>query len=82
MHTHPQVSDSDVFERNGFDVHSNVWVSFTQAILGGEVKIPGLHGSIMVKVRHGRTCCPYLATPLLPLLSRYLLVSNLITGYG
>lgn len=42
--------DSDVFKRDGFDVHSSTDVSFTQAVLGGEVKIPGLKGPIMLKV--------------------------------
>ncbi len=45
-----QVTDSDLFERDGFDVHSDTDVSFTQAILGGELKIPGLSGHIMLKV--------------------------------
>ena len=39
-----------MFQRDGFDVHSNVHVSFTQAILGGEVKTSGLSGPIVVKV--------------------------------
>ena len=45
-----QVEESLMFERDGFDVHSDVHVSFTQAILGGEVKTTGLSGSIVVKV--------------------------------
>lgn len=45
-----QVAESDVFERDGFDVHSSIDVSFTQAVLGGEVKAPGLSGPIMLKV--------------------------------
>ncbi len=45
-----QVTESDVFERDGFNVHSTVDVSFTQAVLGGEVKISGLNGPIMLKV--------------------------------
>lgn len=39
-----------MFLRDGFDVHSDVHVSFTQAILGGEVKTSGLSGPIVVKV--------------------------------
>lgn len=45
-----QVSKSNKFERDGFDIHSNVTISFTQAALGGEVKTPGLKGPIMLKV--------------------------------
>ena len=47
-----QVEESDVFQRDGFDIHSNAKISFTQAILGGEVRIPGLNGHIMVKARN------------------------------
>ena len=45
-----QVEESPIFERDGFDVHSDVNVSFTQAILGGEVKTSGLSGPLVVKV--------------------------------
>lgn len=45
-----QVQDSDMFQRDGFDVHSDVHISFTQAALGGEVKATGLNGPMMVKV--------------------------------
>ncbi|XP_064404776.1 dnaJ homolog subfamily A member 3, mitochondrial-like isoform X2 [Halichondria panicea] len=48
-----KVTDSDLFERDGFDVHSDTDVSFTQAILGGELKIPGLSGHIMLKIPAG-----------------------------
>lgn len=46
-----QVQDSDMFQRDGYDVHSDVHISFTQAVLGGEVKTSGLSGPIVVKVR-------------------------------
>ena len=45
-----QVQDSDRFERDGFDIHSDATASFTQATLGGEVTIPGISGPIVVKV--------------------------------
>lgn len=44
------VQDSETFTRDGFDVHSDVTVSFTQAILGGSVRAQGLNGYIDVKV--------------------------------
>ena len=50
----PQVEESAVFQRDGFDIYSNVKISFTQAILGGEARIPGLNGHIMVKARNSR----------------------------
>lgn len=45
-----QVSSSRVFRREGFDIHLDASISFTQAALGGEIKIPGLAGPIMLKV--------------------------------
>ena len=45
------VQDSETFTRDGFDVHSDVSINFTQAILGGSVRVRGLTGSIDVKVR-------------------------------
>ena len=45
-----RVKDSDTFERDGYDVHSDVDISFPQAVLGGTVRIQGLHGALNVKV--------------------------------
>ena len=45
-----QVDESKEFERDEFDVHSDASVSFTQAVLGGEVKVQGLDGPVMLKV--------------------------------
>lgn len=39
------------FTRDGYDIHCDASISFTQAALGGEVKIPGLSGPIMLKVQ-------------------------------
>ena len=47
-----RVRESDVFERDGYDVHSDVDISFPQAVLGGTVRIQGLHGALDVKVLH------------------------------
>lgn len=46
-----QVEESPDFTRDGYDVHSDAHISFTQAALGGEVKIPALSGPIMLKVQ-------------------------------
>ena len=45
-----QVEGSNLFKRDGFDIHSDASISFTQAILGGEIKISGINGPIMLKV--------------------------------
>jgi molecular chaperone DnaJ len=41
---HPQ------FERRGDDLHTEVQVSLTQAVLGGEVEVPTLDGRVMLKM--------------------------------
>ena len=38
------------FERRGDDLHTEVQVSLTQAVLGGEVEVPTLDGRVMLKV--------------------------------
>ena len=45
-----RVMNSELFQRDGCDVHSDATVSFTQATLGGKVRIPGLNGQIDIKV--------------------------------
>lgn len=45
-----RVSSSDTFRRDGFDVHSDANVSYTQAVLGGVAKTPGLNGTLDLKV--------------------------------
>ena len=46
-----RVADSADFRRDGADVHSEVAVSFTQAVLGGRIRIPGIYEDILLKVR-------------------------------
>lgn len=38
-----RVSKSDVFRREGADVHSDAVISVCQAVLGGSVRIPGVY---------------------------------------
>ena len=57
-----------MFQRDGFDIYSNVKISFTQAILGGEARIPGLNGHIMVKARNSRKTKLMFTSILTPLL--------------
>ncbi|XP_027053817.1 dnaJ homolog subfamily A member 3, mitochondrial-like [Pocillopora damicornis] len=45
-----KVNESKVFERDGANVSSTVTISFTQAILGGTIRSPGIHGEIEIKV--------------------------------
>nr|XP_058949448.1 dnaJ homolog subfamily A member 3, mitochondrial-like [Pocillopora verrucosa] len=48
-----KVSESKVFEREGANVSSTVTISFTQAILGGTIRSPGIHGEIEIKIPPG-----------------------------
>lgn len=48
-----RVADSDTFQRDGYDIHSDVAISFTQAILGGRIRTPGINGAMDVKIPSG-----------------------------
>ncbi len=47
------IKEHDLFERDGFDVHCTIPVSFSQAALGAEVEVPTLNGKVSVKVPTG-----------------------------
>jgi len=44
------VEKSRTFRREGADIHSDVVVSLSQAILGGTVRIPGIAEHILLNV--------------------------------
>jgi DnaJ-class molecular chaperone len=44
------VESDSTFERDGADVYSTARISFTQAVLGGTIRIPGLYGALDLKV--------------------------------
>ncbi|XP_071787654.1 dnaJ homolog subfamily A member 3, mitochondrial-like isoform X1 [Asterias amurensis] len=48
-----KVARSDTFRRDGADVHSDVTISFTQAALGGSLKIKGIYDSIHLNIPAG-----------------------------
>jgi len=48
-----EVQDDEIFERDGNDLHCQVPISFTQAILGAEVKVPTLEGEKDLKIPAG-----------------------------
>ncbi|XP_046854087.1 dnaJ homolog subfamily A member 3, mitochondrial-like isoform X2 [Xenia sp. Carnegie-2017] len=48
-----KVDNSKLFERDGANVHSTVSISYTQAILGGSIRVPGLHGDVDIKIPTG-----------------------------
>ncbi|KAL8605330.1 hypothetical protein ACOMHN_031269 [Nucella lapillus] len=48
-----KVAKSRVFRREGADIHSDVTVSLSQAVLGGTIRIPGIYGDILLSVPDG-----------------------------
>ncbi|KRZ41225.1 Mitochonrial uncharacterized protein [Trichinella pseudospiralis] len=44
------VSKSDIFRRDGADVHTDVSISISQAILGGTVRIPGIYEDVYLQI--------------------------------
>ncbi len=47
------VKESDTFERDGSDLHTDVPVPFTTAALGGEIRVPTLNGAVNLKIPAG-----------------------------
>ncbi len=47
------VQESDIFEREGSDLHTDVPVPFTTAALGGEIRVPTLEGAVNLKIPAG-----------------------------
>ncbi|KRZ14240.1 Mitochonrial uncharacterized protein [Trichinella zimbabwensis] len=45
-----RVSKSDIFRRDGADVHTDVSISISQAILGGTVRIPGIYEDVYLQI--------------------------------
>ncbi len=43
----------DFFQRDGYDLHCVVPISFPQAALGAEIELPGIDGAVTVKVPEG-----------------------------
>lgn len=48
-----RVSKSDVFRREGADVHSDAVLSVCQAVLGGSVRVAGIYEDLTLKVPPG-----------------------------
>ncbi len=47
------VEPHDLFQRDGTDLFCNVPISFAKAALGGEIKVPTLEGSALLKIPAG-----------------------------
>ncbi|MDH6365793.1 molecular chaperone DnaJ [Enterococcus sp. PF1-24] len=48
-----RVEDSDIFDREGAEIFYELPLSFVQAALGDEVKVPTVHGEVKLKIPAG-----------------------------
>uniref|UniRef100_A0A2D4Q4C2 Chaperone DnaJ C-terminal domain-containing protein n=1 Tax=Micrurus surinamensis TaxID=129470 RepID=A0A2D4Q4C2_MICSU len=48
-----QVQKSSVFRRDGADIHSDLFISIAQAVLGGTARSPGLYETINILIPPG-----------------------------
>lgn len=48
-----RVAASDYFRREEYDVHTTAYISLSQALLGGVIRIAGLHGDINLRIPQG-----------------------------
>ena len=48
-----RVGQSDYFRREGYDVHTTAYISLSQALLGGIIRISGLHDDINLRIPPG-----------------------------
>lgn len=47
------IKPSKIFEREDDDIHVNVGIPFTLAVLGGDIKVPTIDGEIKIRIRPG-----------------------------
>ncbi|XP_050417552.1 protein tumorous imaginal discs, mitochondrial isoform X1 [Patella vulgata] len=48
-----RVAKSRIFRREGADVHSDVHITLTQAVLGGSIRTPGIYDDIILNIPAG-----------------------------
>nr|UUA79766.1 DnaJ subfamily a member 3-like protein [Octopus vulgaris] len=58
-----KVSKSKQFWRDGADIHSNVHISLSQAVLGGSKKIAGIYEKLSLKIPAGTQSHDYIRLP-------------------
>jgi molecular chaperone DnaJ len=48
-----QVKSHEKLERRGNDIYTEVTIPVTQAVLGGEIEVPSIHGNLKMKIPKG-----------------------------
>lgn len=53
LYLNVQVRKDEFFERDGLDVRIEIPITYTQAVLGGKIDVPTLHGDVELKIPAG-----------------------------
>jgi molecular chaperone DnaJ len=53
LHMRINVRPDEIFEREGFDIHSEFPVTYTQAVLGDELTVPTIDGNVKYNMPEG-----------------------------
>jgi len=48
-----KVKPHKLFKREGFDIHTDVFISVSQAVLGSDCKVETLYGDVKIKLDSG-----------------------------
>lgn len=48
-----RVRNHDLFERDGYDVHCDIPITYTQAVLGDKITVPTIDGSVSYNISEG-----------------------------
>jgi len=53
LHIYVSVKPDPIFERDGFDIHTEVPITFAQAALGDEITVPSIDGKVNINIPEG-----------------------------
>lgn len=53
LHVNVTVRPDSIFERDGYDIHTDIPITYTQAVLGDEITVPTIDGKVKYTVPEG-----------------------------
>lgn len=53
LHVNVTVRPDPIFERDGYDIHTDIPITYTQAVLGDEITVPTIDGKVKYTVPEG-----------------------------
>jgi molecular chaperone DnaJ len=53
LHVNVSVRPDPIFERDGYDIHTDIPITYTQAVLGDEITVPTIDGKVKYTVPEG-----------------------------